>query len=101
MRIRNRKNRRPDPRSSAYYGGSSTQPDGPNAAFRRIEGNSFNYFDFPGPAESVTGRGNLTSYRGEWDFAAKVINGNQQCEVNFHISMTLQGGNWGAHWGSR
>lgn len=66
-----------------------------------INGNKFTYFDFPGPITPDPSLGNLTYFRGEYDFVAKVIYGNQQCEVKFRISMMLKGGSWTAHWGSR
>ncbi|HEX6717738.1 MAG TPA: DUF4214 domain-containing protein [Pyrinomonadaceae bacterium] len=86
--------------NTVFFAGSQTHPDGPYAGFRQIAGNKFTYFDFPGPTTPNKGA-NLTYYRGEWDYAAKVIDGHQQCEVKFHISMRLQSGNWTAHWGSR
>jgi hypothetical protein len=85
-----------------WYRGSPTAPDGPSAPLRTIQGNKFSYADFPGPSKNYgKGLGNLTDYQGEWDFAVKVIDGKQQCEVKFHISMSLNQGKWTAHWGSR
>jgi YD repeat-containing protein len=85
-----------------FYRGSATKPDGPSAPARKIQGNKFSYADFPGPSKNYGEElGNLTGYVGEWDFAVKVIDGKQQCDVKFHISMTLNHGKWTAHWGSR
>ena len=79
----------------------STQPDGPSASKREISASTFKYYDFPGPVRN-TKKGTLSFYEGEYDFAAKLINSNNEsCEVKFHISMSLRGGTWTVHWRGR
>jgi YD repeat-containing protein len=89
-----------DPKNIIYLG-SPTHADGPSSSFRKIEGNAFVYADFPGPFKKDDDEGNLKSYAGELDFAVKVVNGSQQCEVKFHIRMSLNQGRWSGHWGLR
>ena len=86
------------------YGSTETSPDGPSAPFREINGNRVTYFDFPGPITPFMYERrlvNITSFYGEYDFAVKLVNGRQECEVKFHLSMVLRDGVWTASWGSR
>jgi hypothetical protein len=90
--------------SHVVYASTQTEPDGPIASFRQINGNRITYVDFPGPITPLTYKGevlNMTSFRGEYDFDVKLVNGKQECEVKFHISISLKDGVWNASWGSR
>ncbi len=87
-----------------FYSGTQTSPDGPLSLFRQISGNKVKYIDFPGPVTPMLNQNktvNITRFRGEYDFAIKLVNGTRQCEVKFHISMSLQSGVWTGHWGTR
>jgi len=83
------------------WGGSPTQPDGPQPKFRRVESNAFVYSDFPGPSRYTASYGNLTYAEAELDFAIKLIDGQRQCEVKFHVSMAFRNGKLTVHWGAR
>jgi len=76
-----------DPNNSAVNGVSKT------------DGGTFVWADHPGQSKhGYEGWPDLTAYEGDWDFAVKAINGNQQCEVKFHARMKLQNGNWEVNW---
>lgn len=74
--------------------------DGPSVFFRIIKGNRFEFTDFPGPYKS-NDQGTLTFYSGQWDFDIRLTNGKEQCEVKFHVDMSLRNGKWETHWHSR
>ena len=83
------------------YDSAPTHADGPAKDFRTIVGNDFVYGDHPGPFVSLDDGTKLSAYSGEWDFDIKLIRGSQACEVRFHVSMSLQNGNWQTSWSPR
>ena len=80
-----------------FWGGTPAHADGPYSPFRQVENQSFIYADFPGPKRQ-TADGKLTYAEAEFDFDIKLVNGSQQCEVKFHISMALRNGSFTANW---
>ncbi|HKU76563.1 MAG TPA: DUF4214 domain-containing protein [Pyrinomonadaceae bacterium] len=83
-----------------FYGGRATHPDGPRSSYRQVESQAFVYSDFPGPFKH-NDAGNLTYFEGEFDFDIKLISGSRQCEVGFHVSMSLRQGIFNATWRGR
>jgi hypothetical protein len=92
--------------SYTYHDGSQntvstpTRSDGPYNDWRLVSGNSFTYFDFPGPIPVFDNR-ILTSYDADMDFEMKVIRGNQQCDIRFSVKMQLRNGHFQAFWRAR
>jgi RHS repeat-associated protein len=76
------------------FNGGSAKSDLNSESPHQVTGNEFRWYDHPG----VQTRG-LTSYEGKFDFTVKAVKGNAQCEVRFHVLMTLNDGNWSVIWG--
>src|SRR6185369_4682563 len=83
-----------------FYRGSATHPEGPLSHYRQVENQAFVYSDFPGPYKH-TDAGNLTYMEAEFDFDIKLLNGSEQCEVKFHVSMAFKQGQFSANWRER
>ncbi len=84
-----------------FADGEATKPDGPRARYRKIEGSLFVYSDFPGPQKQNERYGNLTYAEVEHDFAVKIIDGQRQCEVKFHVSTEFRNSRVASKWGWR
>jgi len=70
--------------SSAYQELNSDVP-------KSISGNKFAWYDHPDI-------GAVSSHYRKVNFAVKAVNGNKQCEVQFHSLMTFDG-SWHVGWG--
>jgi hypothetical protein len=84
--------------------GGPAAPDMDGETPYETNGNQFRWYDHPGPYSGNPNAGDAplgSSYEGVFDFAVKVTNGTNQCEVRFHIYMRLSNGNWTYRWGGR
>jgi hypothetical protein len=83
-------------------GGRATADLNPKVNYE-INGNRFRWWDHPGLStehkDPHTNPPGLKSYLGDFRFAAKVLNGNKQCEVKFRVLITFNNGNWSYRWG--
>ena len=84
-----------------FWAGLPTLPDGPAPKFRRIEGDSFVYGDFIGLTRHSPRGGNLTYGESDHDFAIKVIDGQRQCEVKFHVAVEFRNTKLTVNWGAK
>ena len=65
-----------------------------SVAPHNITGNTFSWWDHPGVYTS-----GLSSYYRKINFAVKVMNGRDQCEIKFAILMTFNNASWSIGWG--